>query len=387
MPQFDSSPIEPLSCSAALSHHWLVRRRGGERVLEALAALLPAAEFFTLLHDPHGWSAPNGRRVHTSWLQALPLVRGYYPALLPLMPAAARGVRIPPVDLLVCSDAAIAKAMTVDPTTRVVCYCHSPMRYVWDLEAVYRGTLPPPLRPLWGLIAAGVRAADRAAAARVDQFIANSATVAERIRRAYDREAIVVHPPVDVPDEPRTRRPDDFFLCVGHHVRYKRLDLAVAACTAQRRRLVVIGDGPDARRQRHRTASTIQFLGWQPDGVIADHYLRARALLFPGEEDFGIVPVEAMAHGCPVIAYRAGGATETVIDGQTGVLFDEQSAAGLMSAMERAESLRFDAEALHRHARRFGRDRFLCEMRAVLVRALETHRPASRPTHPGAPRG
>ncbi len=373
-----SSSVAPLRCTAALSHHWLVRRRGGEKVLEAITSLLPGADIYTLVHDPRGWSPADGRSVHTSWLQHVPLARRFYPALLPLMPSAARGVRIPPVDLLVCSDAAIAKAMTPAAGTRVVCYCHSPMRYVWDLEAVYRETLPAMLRPLWRLIAARVRAADRAAAARVDRFIANSRTVAERIQRAYGCEAAVVHPPVDVPDTPPRRGKDDFYLCVGHHVAYKRLDLAVSACEQLGRKLVVIGEGPDVRRLRGRATDRIVFLGWQPDDVIREHFLRARALLFPGEEDFGIVPVEAMAHGCPVVAYRAGGAAETVIRGETGVLFDEQTSAALAGAMQRAESLSFEPPALHRHARRFDRDRFLREMRAELARALESRHTAAR---------
>jgi glycosyltransferase involved in cell wall biosynthesis len=377
--------VAPLACSAVLTHHWLVRYRGGEKVLAALSELLPDAPVYTLVHDAAGLGRPDAdatpspprwltdsTRVRTSWLQHLPGARRHYPKLLPLMPLAARSVRLPAADLVVCSDAAIAKAMTPNPRSRVVCYCHSPMRYVWEPQIAreYRQTLPPPLRPLWGPLAAYLRRADRRAAAHVHTFVANSQHVAERIRRHYARDAAIVHPPIDLPVAPGPARREPFYLCVGHHVAYKRLDLAVAACRQLGRRLVVIGEGPDVERLRPTAGGDVTFLGWQPDAVMYDHYRRARALLFPGEEDFGIVPVEAMAHGCPVISYARGGATETVTDGRTGVFFAEQSPAALADAIRRLETLTFDPAALHADMQRFSRRRFLEQMRAVLADAL-----------------
>lgn len=279
-------------------------------------------------------------------------------------------MKLPPADLVVCSDAAIAKAMTPHPRSKVVCYCHSPMRYVWDLSDEYRRTLPRPLRPLWNPLCRRIRAADLRAAQRVDLFVANSQHVADRIRRHYGRDAVVVHPPVDIPPTPSTGPREDFYLCVGYHTPYKRLDLAVDACRQMRRRLVVIGDGPDVTRLQPASGPDVRWLGWQDAAVINDHYRRAAALLFPGEEDFGIVPVEAMAHGCPVIAYAVGGATETVIDGQTGVWFERQTAVRLVEALRRCEQTRFDARAMHAHALRFGKDRFVAEMHAALQSAL-----------------
>ncbi|HUU94102.1 MAG TPA: glycosyltransferase [Phycisphaerae bacterium] len=391
--------VEPLHCSAVLTHHWLVRRRGGEKVLEALCELLPDGPIYTLVHDPVGAGA-GWPEVHTSFLQRIPGGRRHYAKLLPLMPLAARRMRLPPVDLVVCSDAAIAKAMRPDPRSKVVCYCHSPMRYVWDLAETYRASVPWLLRPFWRRTAARLRAADRRAAERVDLFVANSRHVADRIRRHYGRDSVVVHPPVDLPPAPATGTREDFYVCVGHHVPYKRLDLAVAACRRLNRKLIVIGNGPDAERLAREcsgrrlvgrdapaerasslsglraaghystTGVTVEFLGYQPDEVMQDHYRRARALLFPGEEDFGIVPVEAMAHGCPVIAYGVGGASETVVDGQTGVLFEEQTVESLAAAIERADSLTFDPVAMHAHTQRFSRERFLREMREVLHSAL-----------------
>jgi glycosyltransferase involved in cell wall biosynthesis len=375
------APVEPLCCSAVLTHHWLVRVRGGEKVLEALCELLPGAPLYTLVHDPEvrlGSTAP----AITSLLQHLPGAKRHYPKLLPLMPLAARRLKLPPVELVVCSDAAIAKAMTPDPRSKVVCYCHSPMRYVWEkvMAREYGRRLPWALRPGWGLFASYVRRADYHAAQRVDQFVANSKHVAARIQRHYGRDSVVVHPPVDLPDAPATAPREDFYLCVGYHVPYKRLDLAVEACGRLRRRLVVIGDGPDVERiaaERKRDPQRFQhveFLGWQGPAVINDHYRRAAALLFPGEEDFGIVPVEALAHGCPVIAYGVGGATETVVDGETGVLFEPQNADALIAAMQRAAAIRFDPAALHARVQRFGRPRFLREMRDVLASVLKAPR-------------
>jgi glycosyltransferase involved in cell wall biosynthesis len=387
----------PLSCSAVLTHHWLVRRRGGEKVLEALAALLPDAAVHTLVHDPDAYAGPC-RTVRTSLLQRIPGARRHYPKLFPLMPLAARMMRLPEVDLVLCSDAALAKAMRPHPRSLVVCYCHSPMRYVWepDVQRDYLRALAPPLRLPFRIACANARRVDYRAAQRVDFFLANSRHVADRIRRHYDRESVVIHPPVDIPPEPPGQRPAgvsagthadsspsarqgrpsvqqidppraDFYLCVGHHVPYKRLDLAVEATRALGRRLVVIGEGPDAKQlQRMPNNAHVSWLGWQSDEVIADHYRRARALLFPGEEDFGIVPVEAQAHGCPVIAYGVGGATETVLPGETGVLFEQQSTDALAAAIKQIETLRFDPSRLYAHARKFSLRRFLWEARQFI---------------------
>ncbi len=368
--------IEPLRCPAVLVHHWLVRRRGGERVLEALRTLLPAAPVYTLLCDPDGLRADGFSpqqpwpRIHTSWLDALPAARRHYPRLLPLMPFAAASMRLPAVDLVVCSDAAIAKAMRAHPASRVVCYCHSPMRYVWDLRETYARELPAPLRPAWRALTAWLRRVDRSAATRVARFVANSRHVARRIERHYGRRADVVHPPVDLPTEPYVGPRTDAYLCVGHHVGYKRLDLAVEACVKLGRRLIVVGDGPDVRRLRPQHPPGVEFVGWRRSDELPHFYRSARALLFAGEEDFGIVPVEAQGHGCPVIAFGVGGATETVLDGTTGVLFAPQTVDALIAAIRRFESLRFDPRVAHRHARRFSRSRFLSRMRALLLETL-----------------
>lgn len=364
--------------SAVLTHHWLVRRRGGEKVLEAIAELLPGTDVYALVCEREKWDREDssnglaGRTIHTSLLNDIPGATRHYPKMLPLMPWAARRLRLPAVDLVVCSDAAIAKAMTADERSIIACYCHSPMRYVWEPEisAQYAATVPRLLRPAWPALCATVRRADFVAAQRVDRFIANSQAVADRIRRHYQRESVVVYPPVELPDRPGSAAREDFYLCVGQHVAYKRLDLAVEACARLGRRLKVIGEGADVERFRAgRPIDGIEFLGYQPDAVVRDHYCRARGLLFPGEEDFGIVPVEAIARGCPVIAFGRGGACETVVEGESGVLFEEQTVESLSAAIEQSERMQFDADAMFASTRRFERSRFQREMIDVIASA------------------
>lgn len=375
--------------SAVLTHHWLVRRRGGEKVLEALADVVGPAPLYTLIHDPavlpwppadleSQWKA--GRRagssemprVQTSWLQRVPGALKHYGKFLPLMPAAARSVRLPDADLVICSDAALAKAFRPSPRSRVICYCHSPMRYAWEpeLSREYAATLPAILRPLWPLVCAQVRQADLKASRNVHQFIANSATVAERIQRCYGCESVVVHPPVDLPESPTISERRDHFLCVGHHVAYKRLGHAVTACERLGLPLVVIGDGPDVVRLRGTTSERVRFLGYQPDSVVREHYQTARALLFPGEEDFGIVPVEAIAHGCPVLALGRGGARETVVPEATGLLYDDPTVDGLVNAIGKLDELVFDPNRMHDFAQRFRRERFRQQIRELIERVL-----------------
>ncbi|MDG2307612.1 MAG: glycosyltransferase [Candidatus Binatia bacterium] len=310
--------------------------------------------------------------MHTSFLQSIPGATRHYPSLLPLLPVAARRIQLPDVDLVLCSDAAVAKAMRPAKRSTVVCYCHSPMRYAYedDLYTAYRESLPTLLRPLFRPAVVRARAADQEAAERVDVFVANSAHVAERIRRAYGRSAEVVHPPIDVPPEPTRTPRADYYVSVGFHTAYKRLDLAVEACRRLGRKLVIIGTGPEVDRLRAAPPSHVEILGWQTDAAVREHFEKARGLLFPGEEDFGMVPVEAFARGCPVIAYGVGGATESVKPSVCGVWFETQTAESLAGAMARMEERTFDPVEMHGEAIRFGPDRFFTEMRSVLDRAL-----------------
>ena len=363
----------------AVVHDWLTIPGGSEQVVLELLEMFPQAELFTSVYDPAPWPAMiTGRPVHSSFLSRLPGATRHYQKLLPLMNAAFRSFDLSGFDLVLSSSHACAKNVRAPSSALHVCYCHTPMRYAWeegflDGEEVGRAmrlALPPLL--------AWLRRADRAGAAGPDVFVANSRHVAERIQRYYGRTAEIVNPPVDVEHFLGLERaPRDagggsgrYYFAFGRVVPYKRVDLAVVACAQLGRPLKVAGDGRalDAVRATAR-GDGIEFLG-KVDADERDRLLAgARALLFPGEEDFGIVPVEAQAAGLPVIAYGVGGASETVLDGRTGVLFDEQSAGGLAQAIERFESLALDEDALRANARRFGRERFRAEMADVIDRA------------------
>ena len=350
--------------------------RGGEKVVEALCDLFPQADIFTLVLDESALSDKLRRHTITpSFLQRVPGARRRYQSLLPLMPFALESFDLSAYDLVVSSESGPAKGVIPRSDALHVCYCHSPMRYVWDHYHLYRARAGRVARLAMPLVAPALRQWDVTTAARVDRFVANSTHVANRIERYYRRRATVIHPPVAVEDFAPVARPDDFFLCAGQLVGYKRVDLAVRAFTAMGRRLVVIGAGEEEARLRRIAGPSVSILGHQPFDVLRDHLARARALVFPGEEDFGIVPVEAMASGRPVIAFGRGGACETVVPGVTGILFPEQSVEALIEAVRRFEATEatFSAAVLRRHAARFDASVFRERMGGFIARALERH--------------
>jgi glycosyltransferase involved in cell wall biosynthesis len=349
-------------------HDWLTGMRGGEKCLEVLCRRWPHARLLTLLHR-RGSVSPDIERldVRTSFLQYLPGVHRYYRYLLPLMPLAA-GWRVPPCDLVVSFSHCVAKSARPPQGTPHVCYCFTPMRYAWHMRQAYFGrglkarVLDTILRRL--------RDWDRRTAERVSHFVAISQTVQRRIRECYGRDSAVIYPPVDTEFyRPAPLEREGFYLAVSAFAPYKRLDLAIEASRRLNRPLIVIGTGQEEQRLRKTAGPDVQFLGWQPDEVIRDAMRRCRALLFPGEEDFGIVPVEAMACGAPVIALGKGGATETVIPPggrrePTGLWFMEQSVDSLCDAMQMFEANRgeFGAAAARRQALRFNAERFREEL-------------------------
>ena len=349
--------------------------RGGERVIDALCELFPDADVYTHVYDAAGVSPRIARhRVRTTFISRLPFARRLYKLYLPLMPAALRALQLKQYDLIISSEAGPAKGVVKRKGAVHVCYCHTPMRYAWGMEDEYLGPLPAPVRFLARIVLRYMRSWDVRSARGVDHFVANSKEVAGRIRTAYGRDADVVHPPVDVDRFKALTRTEigDYYLVVSHLVAYKRIDLAVDACTRLQRPLVIIGTGEQLARLRARAGPTVRFLEWQSDEEIAGYYSRCRALLFPGLEDFGITPLEAMASGRPVVAYGKGGATETVIDGKTGILFQEQTVDALCAAIDRLErrEKQFDPTALRAHANQFSREAFLSGMQRVLQRVL-----------------
>ena len=326
----------------ALVHHWLVRRRGGEKCLESFSRLLPGSDLFTLVHDEQACPAPpEVARVITSKLQRRTAPR-HFRAWLPRFPKLYGELDLSGYDLVLTSDASVAKTVQVPEGVPHLCYCYSPVRYAFDMREVYlKQSVPGPLRPVARVLLDRIAEADRQASRRVTRFIAISRHVARRIERAYERDAEIVYPPADTeyyqPGPVREEDPRRPYLVLGEAVAYKRFDLAVEACRELDRDLIVAGRGPHMERLKSLAGPRTRFVLEPDDETVRDLYRRCRALLFPGEEDFGIVPVEAMACGRPVIALGLGGAAETVVDGETGVLYSDPDLPGLINAITRFE--------------------------------------------------
>jgi glycosyltransferase involved in cell wall biosynthesis len=354
----------------AFVHDWLTGMRGGEKALEVLCERFPDAELFTLVHVPGSVSPTIERRpIHTSFVQHLPQVRRYYRQYLPLFPAAVRQFRFDDFDLVVSISHCAAKSIVHPRSTRHLCYCLTPMRYAWDQFDAYFGPerLGPMRSGLMRTVMSQLARWDRRTADRVDRYVAISHHVAGRIGRYYNREAGVVYPPVDTEFfRPDRTEPDRYVLVVSALVPYKRIDVAMEACARAHVPLKIAGIGPDRGRLERNAANGTEFLGHVSDEQIRELYRRAALVLLPGEEDFGIVPLEAQACGRPVIALGRGGALETVVSGETGLLVDEPSADHFADAITTALARRFDSSVIRRHAERFGRARFGDEMEAIV---------------------
>jgi len=351
-----SSTILTRRPKVALIHYWLIRMRGGERVLEALCEMFPEADIFTHAYDPAEISDRiKQHKISTTFIGRLPGATRHYQKYLPLMPLALEELDLSDYDVVISSESGPAKGVVTRPDALHICYCHSPMRYAWDHYHLYRQKAGRLTRLAMPVLMHGLRQWDVASAARVDHFIANSSFVASRIRKYYRRDSDIVHPPVDVDAFAISNEVSDAYLLVGELVAYKRADLAIAAFTKMGKRLIVIGDGEERRRIGEGAGPTIEFMGRAPQEVLRRAYATSRALIFPNEEDFGIVPVEAMAAGRPVIALGRGGALDSVVEGETGLFFREQTVDALIAAVERfeAEQIRFVPERIAAHARRF----------------------------------
>jgi glycosyltransferase involved in cell wall biosynthesis len=354
----------------AIAHDWLSTPGGSEKVVEALLSIFPHAEIFTTVYDPARYGPPIADRpVHPSFLNRMPGARTHYPKLLPLMNAAWTRTDLRGFDLVISSSHACAKNVPVPAGVPHVCYSHTPIRYVWDPEFRRGERLGPVGSVAFRALLPMLRRADLRGAERVDRFVANSTVVAERIRRTYGRDSTVVHPPVDVSrylDVPRQVSADAPYLAFGRVVPYKRVDLAVQACAALGRRLIVAGVGRDLQHVEALAGPETTFVGRVDDAQLRELFATSRALLFPGEEDFGIVPVEAQAAGLPVIGFARGGVRDSVRDAITGVLFEEPGVDGMRAAIERFESLELSEAAVRDNARAFGPAHFADGMRHVL---------------------
>jgi len=361
---------------AAIVHYWLLNRRGGEKVVDALCRLLPEADIYTLFCDPATLSpAMRTHHITTSFLNPL---RRCYRLLLPLMPMALESFDLRGYDLVVSSESGPAKGVITSSSTRHICYCHTPMRYLWDLYPAYRNDwIPSWKRAIMTPTANYLRLWDYASAARVDRFAANSRNVQTRIWKTYRRESEVIHPPVDV-DSFYWKAAEDYFLAVSELVPYKRIDSLVRWFSTTGRRLKIAGAGPEYGRLRAMAASNVEFLGRVGDAELRELYACCRAFLLPGEEDFGMTPVEALASGKPVVALRRGGALETV-PGFGGVFYDEP--AGLADAIKRLEALEPSVRPaeLQAWARQFSEEEFRRKMGVVLEVESEAKAPDAQP--------
>jgi glycosyltransferase involved in cell wall biosynthesis len=369
-----------------LVHDWLTGMRGGEKCLEVLCRRWPDAPLFTLLHKRGSVSPVIERRpIRTSFLDRLPGIHRYYRYLLPLMPATTQRWHMPACDLVVSFSHCVAKSVPPPQGVPHVCYCFTPMRYAWHQREAYFGAERLGGLKSWAIsqFLEQLREWDRRTSANVTHYVAISRAVQQRIAECYGRTSDVIYPPVDTDFYCSATAPrESYYLAVSAFAPYKRLDLAIAACNRLGRSLVIIGTGQDERRLRSLAGPTVHFLGWQPDEQIRHHLRSCRALLFPGEEDFGIVPLEAQACGAPVIALGRGGATETVIPlnrrrrtgGEpTGIWFEEPSVDSLAAAIEAFEehSADFNPAAARRQALRFNQRRFEEEILAYLATVLQ----------------
>lgn len=379
----------------AIVHYWYVRRRGGERVLEVLAETFPQADIFMMFVERANL-APSlrDRKVITSWLQKLPGVTRHYRKLLPLFPLALEQLELDDYDLVISSESGPAKGVLTRSATYHICYCHTPMRYVWDMYHHYRCSSPWGRvgRSLYSLAAHYVRTWDCVAAARVDHFVASSLNGAARIRKYYRREAEVIYPPVDMGSFSLSSGTEDYYLVVSPLVSYKRVDLAIATCNRLKRRLVIIGQGEQMPALQKMAGPTVTFLGFQPDEVVRRYYRSCRALLFPGEEDIGLTPIEVQASGRPLIAYGRGGVLETVAgfypdqkacpETSSGVFFTEQSVDSVVDAMLAFESVEseFSPSFIRSQVERFDIPHFKAQFSNLVAEKLVQFRDAQIPS-------
>jgi glycosyltransferase involved in cell wall biosynthesis len=358
----------------AIVHYWLINMRGGEKMIEALLELFPEADIFTHVYNPKTVSEPiRSKRVFTSRVNCFPLAKKFYQLYMPFMPNALIDFDLQQYDLVISSEAGPAKGVIVNPNAYHICYCHSPMRYIWDMYHDYIKETNFLVRFLIKRVIHPLRVWDITSANLVDRFITNSQYVAKRIQRIYNRKAEVVFGPASIERFLNNeRKPSDFYLFFGQITIYKKADIAIEACIKSGRKLVVAGAGAKKKDiRKYGKTGLIRFMGRVSDDEAAVLFSQARALLYPGIEDLGLVPIEAQAAGCPVIAFRNGGALETVIEGVTGVFFDKQTSESLASAIDSFEQNIYNycnRQLFNNYVQKFNKSSFLQRIREVIDR-------------------
>lgn len=357
----------------AIIHDYLNQLGGAERVVGVLHEMYPDAPIFTtILEDEKLWPALKGADIRTTWMQRLPGIRKHFKKYLPLYPSAIESIDLSDYDIVISSSSAFAKSAITRPDATHICYCYTPMRFAWDYKAYMdRERVHPIFRVLLPFIIKKLQEWDIATSDRPTKMVAISTIVAERIRRIYNRESDVVFPPVEVERFNISESLDDYYLVVSRLNPYKRIDLAIKAFTQMGKRLVVIGDGPDKPALQELAGTNIEFLGRLPDSEV-NHYLsRCQAFIFPGEEDFGIAPLEANASGRPVIAFHAGGSLDTVNDGVSGLFFYQQTPEALIDAVCRFEQMSWDNARIRENAERFSEDVFVTQFSRLVNEAVQ----------------
>lgn len=367
--------------NVAIIHDYLNQYGGAERVLEKLHELFPSAPVYTSIFDP-ATMPPDYRRwdIRTSFMQRLPGVSRRHQMYLPFYPLAFEGFDLSDYDVVISNSSAWCKGVMTGPTTLHLCYCLTPMRWVWNYrEYVQRERFGPHIRMALPAMMNWLRSWDRVTADGVDHFATISRTVAARVAKYYRRDSVIIYPPVETASFQVAESHDDYFLVVSRLIPYKRIDLVVEAFNRLGLPLLIVGDGRDRRVLEARAKPNIKFLGKVPDAEVRRHYSRCRAFLFPGEEDFGITPVEAQACGRPVIAYAGGGALDTVVDGVTGKLFYPQTADALAETVSSFDDGSFDPAAIRRNAERFDTAHFKQDLLAFVEEKYREHREATAP--------
>ncbi len=354
----------------AVVHDYFTQLGGAEKVAEVLYHSVPKADLFTTValreKMPETLQSVS---VHSSWMQHLPRMRQLYRLYFPLYPFAVRSLDLSEYDLVISSSSGYVKGVRTHPNAIHVCYCHTPMRWVWSFDSYSaRESFSTGVRALLPTLIQNLRRWDEGAARQPDHFIANSKVVAARIQRAYGRYAEVIEPPIDINRFGTPGEQGDYYVVLSRLVSYKRIDLAIAAFTRMGKKLIVIGEGPSRETLAAAAGPTIQFTGRASDEDVERYVSRCRALIFPGEEDFGMAPLEVAAAGRPTIAYRAGGAIETIIDGETGLFFDEQTVEHLIDAVQRCEKHEWSVQRIRRHAEKYSVENFQARLRRFLTR-------------------
>ena len=352
----------------ALVHDWLTGMRGGERVLETLCELYPSADLYTLVYKK-GSISPiiENRKIFVSFIQKLPFAQRGYRYYLPLMPKAIEDFDFKDYDLIISSSHCVAKGI-IPRNALHICYCHTPMRYIWEMYGEYKQRLSIFAKVGLSIYRSYLKRWDISSAQRVDYFIANSKNVANRIKKCYNRKATVIYPPLNTERFILNNESEDFYLIVSAFVPYKRIDLAIEAFNILGYSLKIIGTGQEETRLKKIARANVEFLGWQSDELVKDYYARCKAVIFPGEEDFGLVPLEAIASGKPVIAYAKGGALETIREGETGLFFYPQITSALIEAVQQFEKKigSFNPERIRQYALPFGKEIFKKKMKEFI---------------------